>query len=384
MTKLLMSANTDWYLFNFRLSLAKYSRQQGFEVIFVSPPGKFVEEINQRGFRWIEWSLGRQTLNPWHEIRSLLDLAKIYRRERPDLVHHHTVKPVLYGSLIAGWMRVPGIVNSITGRGYIFLGKDRKASMLKLIVEPIYRIALNAPQCNTIFENETDEQYFVNNGLISGDHTWLIPSVGVDPDNFSPLTEPEGVPVILMAARMLWDKGVGVLVESARILKSKYPVRVVLVGEPDVGNPTTINVDTLSKWQQEGVIEWWKWRDDMPAIYNHSHIVTLPTMYGEGVPTTLLEAAACGRPLVASDIPGCRDVIEDGVNGYLIPPNDHYALAEALERLVNDPNSRRRMGLAGRQLILDKFSKHKVNAATFDVYQRSLATNKETSSLERD
>lgn len=384
MIKMLISANTDWYLYNFRLSLANYSRQQGFEVIFVSPPGKFVERIKQQGFRWIEWNLGRQTLNPWNEIISFLGLAKIYRVEQPDLIHHHTVKPVLYGSLIARWMKIPGIINSITGRGYIFLGNDLKANMLKLIIEPIYRLALNTPRCNTIFENEIDQEYFVNKNLTSVSHTWLIPSVGVDPGKFYPRSEPEGVPIILMAARMLWDKGVGVLVETARILKAKTSVRIVLVGEPDIGNPSTIKVETLAKWQQEGLIEWWGWRDDMPAIYNQCHIVTLPTMYGEGVPTTLLEAAACGRPLVASDIPGCRDVIEEGVNGYLIPTNDHYALAKALERLVNDPKLRQKMGLAGRKLMLDKFSKHKVNAATFEVYQRTLASSEELSTLESD
>jgi glycosyltransferase involved in cell wall biosynthesis len=192
----------------------------------------------------------------------------------------------------------------------------------------------------------------------------------VDPERFSPKPEPDGTPVILMAARMLWDKGVGVLVEAAHLLKAQLPVRVALVGEPDPGNPATVTWETLKKWNAEGIVEWWGWQPEMPEIYNRSHIVTLPTMYGEGVPTTLLEAAACGRPLVATDIPGCRQVVIEGQNGFLVPTNDPHALAEALKRLASDPILRGRMGEASRQLVLKKFTQAQVNARTLQVYQQ--------------
>lgn len=373
MTRLLLSSNTDWYLYNFRLALAKYLRQEGIEVTLFSPPGKFVPLLEESGFRWIPWQMGRQTIAPWSEIASLWQAYAIYKREKPDLVHHHTIKPVLYGTLAARMAGVHGIVNSITGRGYIFLGEERRARWLKRLVLPIYRLALNSSRCGVIFENPNDRRYFLDNHLLPEERTWLIEGVGVDPERFLPQPEPVGTPVVLLAARMLWDKGVGVLVEAAHQLKSEIQVRVVLVGDPDPGNPATVSRKTLEQWHSEGVIEWWGWQPDMPRIYNQCHIIALPTMYGEGVPTTLLEGAACGRPLVASDIPGCRQIVLDGYNGFLVPPNDSSALAQAIKRLVSDPALRGRMGNASRQLVLEKFTHAQVNAATLGVYQHVLA-----------
>ena len=370
--KILLAANTDWYLHNFRSSLATRLLEQGCQVTLVSPPGKYTREFERQGLRWIPWDLGRQSIAPWLEIGSLRQIFDIYRREKPDLVHHHTIKPVIYGTLAARLAGVPAIINSITGRGYIFLGEERKARSLKRLVKPLYRLAFSTPRCGATFENEEDRQYFVTNRFIPVERTWLIEGVGVDPNKFTPQPEPPGDPVILLAARMLWDKGIGVLVEAARLLKVDTAARVVLVGEPDPGNPASVSQSTLEKWHAAGIIEWWGWRADMPETYNQSHIVTLPTMYGEGVPTSLLEAAACGRPLVASDIPGCRQVVQDGHNGLLVPPNDPQALAAALKRLAGDAALRGRMGAASRQLVIQKFTHAQVNAATLRVYQQVL------------
>ncbi len=372
MTKLILVSNTEWYLYNFRLSLARHLREQGYEVVLVSPPGRFAPLLEQAGFRWVEWRVGRQTLAPWQELAAAFRLARIYREERPALVHHHTIKPVLYGTLAARWAGVSAIVNSIPGRGYVFLGSDPKARLLRPLVKSFYRMVLKSRQSAVIFENTTDQQYFVDEKLVSASRVWLIEGVGVDPQIFSPTPEPDGIPVILFASRMLWDKGVGVLVEAARLLRGRVAARVALAGEPDPGNPATVDDSTLRGWADEGVVEWWGWRGDMPAVYASSHIVTLPTMYGEGVPTVLLEAAACGRPLVASDVPGCRHVVEDGVNGLIVPQNDPAGLAAALEKLAVDPSLRGRMGAAGRRRVLDQFTTDRVNAATLDVYRRVL------------
>jgi glycosyltransferase involved in cell wall biosynthesis len=372
MTRLLLSSNTDWYLFNFRLSLAQYLRGAGIEVVLVSPPGDYVARLEEQGLRWIRGEVGRQSLAPWTEISSLRQIYEIYRQERPDLVHHHTVKPVLYGTLAARMARIPGIANSITGRGYIFLGENLKARLLRLAVKPVYRLAFRLPNCGVIFENTNDQEYFIQNHLVDSKQTWLIEGVGVDQERFAPHPEPEGIPVILMAARMLWDKGVGVLVEAARLLKREMPVRVALVGEPDLGNPATVSRKMLEAWNTEGVVEWWGWQPDMAQVYQRCHIVTLPTMYGEGVPTTLLEGAASGRPLVATDIPGCRQVVIAGHNGFLVPTNDPPALAEALKCLASDPVLRGRIGSASRDLVMQKYTHAQVNAATLRVYQQIL------------
>jgi glycosyltransferase involved in cell wall biosynthesis len=370
--KILLAANTDWYLHNFRSALASYLLEQGCQVTLVSPPGQYAEQFASKGLRWIPWELGRQSLAPWQEIGSLRQIYTIYRQEKPDLVHHHTIKPVIYGTLAARVAGVPAMVNSITGRGYIFLDGERKARSLKRLVKPLYRLALNTPRCGVIFENEEDRQYFIANHLIPAKRTWLVEGVGVDPGKFSPQPEPPGEPVILLAARMLWDKGIGVLVEAARLLKADIPARVALVGEPDPGNPASVSQATLQSWHAEGIVEWWGWRTDMPAAYNQSHIVTLPTRYGEGVPTSLIEAAACGRPLVASDISGCRHVVREGENGFLVPPDDPPALAAALKRLVCDAALRGRMGAASRKLVMDKFTHAQVNATTLQIYQQVL------------
>jgi glycosyltransferase involved in cell wall biosynthesis len=372
MTKIILVANTDWYLFNFRLSLARYLRNQGWEVSFVSPAGRFVEKIEQQGFRWISWNLGRKTVAPWRELPSLLELGRIYRHEKADIIHHHTIKPVIYGSLAARLAGKPALVNSITGRGYVFIGDDERAALLRWMVKPLYKLALSLPNCALVFENENDRRYFIQQGLVPAQQTWLIEGVGVDEDIFSPLPEPVSEPVVLMAARLLWDKGVGVLVEAARLLHQRVQVRVVLVGSPDPGNPKSVDEVILRGWHEEGVIENWGWQDDMQQVYSRCHIVTLPTMYGEGVPTTLLEAAACARPLVATDIPGCRAIVEDGKNGFLVQPNDPQGLADAIERLVIDPQLRVKMGLAGRQLVVEKYTQLKINLATFSVYQTLL------------
>lgn len=372
MSKVILSANTDWYLYNFRFSLIRFLRDHGYQVVLVSPPGSYTRRFAEEGLPWIPWRLGRQTLVPWREIPSLLQLARIYRREEPDLVHHHTIKPVLYGSLTARLLGMDNVVNSITGRGYVFLGRERKAHALRKTVKRLYRLALNHPNYAVIFENDTDQEYFIAENFVPRNRTWLISSVGVDPVRYTPSPEPEGPPVVLFSGRLLWDKGVGVLVEAARLLRQKTPLRVALVGKPDPGNPASIDEDTLNGWVQEGAVEWWGWQPDMSQVYRQCHIVAAPSMYGEGVPTVLLEAAASGRPVVSTDMPGCRDIAVHGCNGLVVPPNDPQALAEALHELAADPALRGRMGAAGRKLILEKFTTTQVNTATLEVYRKVL------------
>jgi glycosyltransferase involved in cell wall biosynthesis len=372
MTKILLSANTDWFLYNFRSSLANYLRERGFEVVLVSPPGTYAPKFEEKGFRWIPWNLGRQTLQPWRELPSFRQLADIYRREAAELLHHHTIKPVLYGSLIARMTGIDNVVNSITGRGYVYISKEPRARFLKQITSILYRLALNNDNFASIFENDTDRRYFIDHKFTPEQRTWLISGIGVDPDHFKPEPEPAGIPTVLFSGRMLWDKGVGVLVDAARILHKQIQVRVVLTGEPDPGNPASISKEQLLEWQEQGIIEWWGWQPEMNNVYIKSHIVTLPTMYGEGVPTVLLEAASCGRATVATDMPGCSDITIHGKTGLIVPVNDPLALAEALHTLIRDENQRGRMGLAARQLVLDKFTSERVNEATLNVYNKVL------------
>ena len=375
MPKILLCANTDWYLYNFRLAFAKELRRQGHEVILLSPPGDFKDRLQADGFQWESISLSRRGVNPLNEILSVVRLAKIYKTVQPDLVHHHTIKCVLYGSIAAAMAKIPGRVNSITGRGFIFSSTEPLALILKPLIKLVYKFIFSVAKPRVIFENQNDLAFFLENGLVKREKADLIPGVGVDTNRFhetdSAVTS--SIPIILLATRMLWDKGVGVFVNAAKLInKQGEKARFVLVGGVDEGNPASIDKEILEQWHTDGVVEWWGFRDDLPSIYSSCSIFSFPTMYGEGVPTVLLEASACSCPLIATDIPGCRDVITHGVNGLLVPPQDPQALAEAIETLLNDPELRAKMGKAGRQLALDKFSLEKIIEQTMAVYQKAL------------
>lgn len=374
MIKIILTANTDWYLYNFRISLAEFLREKEYEVIFVSPKGKFVEKIIQRGFKWIEWKLNRKSTNPFSELIALRKLAKVFKDEKPNLIHNHTIKSCLYGTLAARIVGVHSVVNSITGRGYVFSGQDKQANFLRSIVKVLYKIALNHKNCNLIFENANDQNYFIEEKLVSSPlKTKLIKGVGVDEKLFFPVEEPKGKTVVLLASRMLWEKGVGVLVDATKILKEKYDFTTVLAGEPDPSNPGSISEEILKKWEKEGLVEWWGFQAEINKVYQKSHIVTLPTMYNEGVPTNLLEASSSSRPIVASDMPGCTDFVIEGKNGFLVPKNDSKSLANALEKLLNNADLRKKMGVTGRKMILENYTKGIVNTKTLEVYKKLLS-----------
>jgi len=373
--KVLLVANTDWYLYNFRLALARFLESQGLEVVMVSPDGKFAPEIESSGFRFIEWNVGRRTMSPAAELKAIAELVKIYRSEKPLLIHHFTIKPVLYGSIAAKFAKIPAVVNSITGLGYVFLKEGWKGAALRALILPIYRYAFSYPHLRGIFENENDRAKFILLRLLKPDTSVVIRGVGVNADYFRPAPEPvNDEPLIVFPARMLFDKGLGTLIEAARILKERTRARFALVGDTDPGNPTTADQHMIRDWEKEGLIEWWGFRKNMLAVYQNCDIVTLPS-FGEGLPTVLIEAAACGRPIVTTDVAGCREVVQNGVNGLLVPPNQPEALAEALEFLIRNPEQRLKMGSAGRQMVLEKFTDRQVNQEIFAVYSGLLNNN---------
>lgn len=365
--KLCLVANTDWYLYNFRMALARALRSSGWEVVLISPSGPYITRFDEEGFKWMEWKVGRRSLNIFSELSSILRLATIYSKERPLLVHHHTIKPVIYGSLAAWLKKVPAIVDSITGLGYIFLLSGWQGTVLRAMVMPMYRFAIGHSNIRVIFENEVDQKTFLKYRLIQAAQSTIIEGVGVDVERYRPTPETEGVPLVVMPSRLLWDKGVGDMVEAARKLHQRTSARVALVGMPDPGNPTNIDETQLQKWISDGLVEYWGFRLDMDDVYRQAHIVCLPSIR-EGLPTVLIEAAAAGRPIVASDVPGCRQVVEHGQNGLLVPPGNPDALAEALALLVENPALRKQMGEAGRLRAVDRFANEKIIAATLKVY----------------
>jgi glycosyltransferase involved in cell wall biosynthesis len=369
--KVLLFANTDWYLYNYRLAFAQELRKRGHQVILVSPDGSYASRLQEQGFRWVCFPFSRKGLNPLVETWVVLRLIGLYRREKPDLVHHFTIKCVLYGSLAARWLGMRAVINSVTGLGYAFTERANNRTWMKSLIKQLYRIVLR--RAWVIFQNPKDREVFLSNHLVDLGHVALVRGSGTNIENFSPSPEVKGTPIVILPARLLWDKGVAEFVAAAKILHEQgVKARFALVGDTDEGNPSAVPADQLCQWAESGLVEWWGWRDDMVRVYSVAHVICLPTFYPEGVPKSLVEGAACGRPLVASQIPGCREVITDGENGFLVPPHDEKALAAALLKLIRSPSLRRKMGTRGRERVIREFSSEVINAQTLDVYRAVL------------
>jgi glycosyltransferase involved in cell wall biosynthesis len=360
--------------YSYRIEMARAARDTGFDVHIACPPGKAVEILLNEGFTFHPVPMTRSGLKPWKELGTIVALFRLYRKLRPDLVHHLRLKPVLYGGLAAYGARVPAVVGLLTGLGYVFIAETRKAIVLRKLVTLSCKMAFRRGNQRVIFQNPDDRFVFVENQILPAHKTVLIKGSGVDVKTFLPTPEPEGVPVVLLAARMLRDKGVVEFVEAARGLRAAgVRARFVLVGETDPGNPTAITVDQLRQWADSGDIEWWGLRGKMQEVLAQSHIVCLPSLR-EGVPKVLIEAAACGRAIVTTDAPGCREIVRHGENGLLVPVRDSRALAQALRLLIENAALRASMGLKGREIAVEEFSVERVVNETLGVYQELLAT----------
>lgn len=367
--RILFLVTEDWYFVSHRLALAERACKQGFDVVVATRCGEYAGQITRTGARLIKVDFDRQGMNLFSDLRLLLRLIQLYRKERPDLVHHIALKPVIYGSLAARFARVPSVVNALAGLGYIFASANRKARVLRVVVKRIMRMVLNMRHSVVIVQNPDDARLMCEQFAIPPDHVVQIRGAGVDLEYYHPTDEPEGKVVVLLPARMLWDKGVGEFVDAARILRKQgIEARFVLAGDSDPGNPSSIDRQQLDAWVEEGVVEWWGHCEDMPSTFARSHAVCLPS-YREGLPKVLAEAAACGRPVVTTDVPGCREVVVDGDNGLLVPARDAVSLASALRKLVTDRSLRTRMGLRGRERVKESMSLETVTDATFDVYR---------------
>lgn len=370
MSRILLFANTDWYIYNFRFSLAHELRNQGHEVLLLSPPGDFHELMQADGFQWISFPLSRQSIKPLGELWTIWHLIRLYNRVRPDIVHHFTIKPVIYGSLAAHLLHIPAIINSITGLGHLFIDTTARTHLLRTIVKVLYRISLR--QTQAIFENPEDRDIFIRNRLLKAEQAHLIMGTGVDVKKFRPTSKNNGTPVVLFSSRMLVTKGLLEFMEATRLLKQKgILARFALAGRTDSGNPASIPEEQIDAWKDSGLFEWWGWRDDMPSTLAQADVFCLPS-YREGVPNALLEAAACGLPIVTTDVPGCRDVVTHGLNGLLVPVRNVPVLADAMETLLSNAPLRHQMGTAGREIAVNKFGLDKVNEETLRIYQRFL------------
>jgi glycosyltransferase involved in cell wall biosynthesis len=373
--RLLYLITEDWYFWSHRLDLARAARDAGFEVTVATRVTDHGARILGEGFHLAPISVLRRSRNPFRELCAIAELVQLYRRVRPHLVHHVAMKPLLYGSLAAWLARVPVVLNAFAGLGYAFTDRERQRGLLYSIMRQALKVAIGLNCSTALFQNEADRDELVAEGIVPSSRTRIIAGSGVDTDQFSVKAAAPGISLVVLPARMLWDKGVGEFVQVARELRVKgVQARFALVGRCDEDNPAAISRTQLDQWVEEGVVEWWGHREDMAAIYGAATVVVLPS-YREGLPKVLLEAAACGRALVSTDVPGCRDIVRHRINGILVAPKDSAALASAIEELLLDHRLREAMGSRGRELVVAEWSVPGISGQMVSLYHELLKSS---------
>lgn len=369
--KVLFFVSEDWYFCSHRLSLAKALKKEGFEIIVCTNISSHGDEIRNCGFKLISVPFYR-AFNPWKDVKTLVCLFLTFKDECPDITHNIALKPVILGSLISLLCRVPRVVNTLTGLGYVFTSRSIFARTLRLFTEPVLRILLKRKNCWIIMQNPDDAELLIKKKILTRDRISLIRGSGVDLNKFKPSPAATGKPLVMMASRLLKDKGVVEFVYAAELIKnSGTDAKFVLVGTIDEKNPSAIDYAQLKEWESKDIIEWWGHRDNMHEVLAEAHIICLPS-YREGLPKVLLEAAAVARPIVATDVPGCREIVTHRENGLLVPVRDHIALAEAIKQLINDKKLQDIMGNKGRKMVEKEFSNEIVNRQTIALYNKIL------------
>jgi glycosyltransferase involved in cell wall biosynthesis len=352
--------NSPEFFLSHRLPLAIAAKREGFTVHVATGPGLACRRIADSGFKHHLVPISRSGSNPLLELRALWSFFRLFKIFRPDLVHLVTIKPVLYGGIMARLTGVPSVVAAISGLGTVFVDQNKISFWARHIVKYLYKFALGHPQLKVIFQNPDDRKALLEMAAVDEDKTIVIKGSGVSLSEYPFLPEPEGVPVVTLASRLLKDKGVMEFVEAVRMLKNRGVVgRYWLAGAVDLGNLTSVSQDDILIWDKETDIEVLGHQSDIPKLFAKSNIIVLPS-YREGLPKTLIEAAACGRAVVTSDVPGCRDAIEPGVTGVLVPVRDASALADAIQFLIENSQLRKKMGYLGRALAEREFAVEKV------------------------
>lgn len=355
---LLFLVNVDWFFISHRLPIALAAIEKGYEVHILTGITNKHEELTSHGLIVHPLGINRSKSNILHEIGTFVSMVKAIKKIDPDVIHLVTIKPVIYGGIAARIVGIKNVVAAISGLGFVFSESGLKAKIRRLLVSLAYRSALNQKHLKVIFQNPTDRHTLSKITNLDDSKKVMIPGSGVDLSIYqsSPMRISE-LPIIILAARLLHDKGVAEFVQASRILKEKgLQARFCLVGTPDPANPNSVTDGELKNWIDEEIIESWGHRTDMPAVLSQAYVVVLPSYYGEGLPKVLIEAAACGRAVITTDMPGCRDAIIPDETGFLIPPRNSDILAEMIQKLIIDKDLCQKMGQAGRSLAEQKFS----------------------------
>ena len=387
----------DWFFYSHFLDRARAARAAGYDVVVVTALTREDDPLAQEGIKLIGIPFKRRSLNPMELWRNLREVMTIFKHEQPDVVHLVALKPILIGSIACRLLGIKRVISAVVGLGFAYSSDRGTAKIMRQVLSFLFRVVLDKRYSKTVFENIDDRDYFLTKGWVRKENAVLIRGAGVDTERFCPTwdkeTDPEpsldtpissttnapqtdASPLIMVVSRMLWDKGVGEFVEAARVLKDSgrlNNVSFVLVGDPDDDNRGAISREQLMAWQAEGVIEWWGFRADVENVLSKATISCLPS-YREGLPKSLLESLAMGLPCIATDVPGCREAVADGVNGYLVPARDPVALAQAIERLLTAPDLLVKFGHQSRKMAVEQFSREIVNEQTIQLYKELICT----------
>jgi glycosyltransferase involved in cell wall biosynthesis len=367
---LLFVVNQPAFFLSHRLPLALAAKKAGYKVHVATQPGPGVEEIETAGLLHHKIPLHRSARNPFVDLWLLCALIRLFIQLRPTVVHLVTIKPVIFGGLAARIAGVKGVVFAISGLGFAFKRNGVLSNLLFHLIRVMYRLALSSPNKRVIFQNPTDQELVSDFAKLSGDQSVLVPGSGVDLSQYQYDPEPTGTVVATMACRLLKDKGAFEFVAAAKILKDRgIEVIFRLAGVPDPDNLTSCTLDDLDRWRTDGCVELLGYRSDIPQLFAASHIVVLPSWYFEGLPKVLIEAAACGRAVVTTVMPGCRDAIQPNVTGILVPAKDALSLANAIHRLAIDADMRQAMGAAGRVWAEKQFDIQSVISKHLEIYE---------------
>jgi glycosyltransferase involved in cell wall biosynthesis len=367
--KLVFVVNNSAFFVSHRLKLGIAAKNAGYDVTVLAPNNQQKEKIEAAGLRLESYYLQRKSINPFTEFISLISLFLKLKQLRPDVIHGVSLKACIYTSIIGRVLKIGKLVQSITGLGYVFIDESAKARAIRSIAGAAFKLAFRDERIKVIFQNNDDQQMFIKNHWLKESQCVMIRGAGVDTKAFKPSAEPNGKPVkILFPARLLKDKGILEFVAACRnLLDKKVEFEGLIAGGLDPGNPNALEKDVIHSWRDEKVVTWLGHVEDMPECLKGVHIVCLPS-YREGLPLALAEAAAAGKPIVTTDVPGCRDVVTDGKNGFLVPAHDFNLLAQKLEQLIKNPELRKSMGREGRKIAEESLSSDYVISETLKHY----------------
>jgi len=367
--RLLFIVNADWFFLSHRLPIAKEAINQGYEVHIATTITNNLNLLKENGLIVHPLKLHRSRTSLISIIAEFKEIFDIIRFVVPSIVHLVTIKPVLLGGIASRLLNIPAVVYAVSGLGYVFLKKGVISFFTRKVVIYLYRLAFRHKNKCVIFQNMDDQLSLTRLSFLSSNEVELINGSGVDLSVFTQQPFNTGVPIIILAARLLKDKGVQEFVDAAKLVNhNNNRARFILVGEPDLHNPASLQQHELDHWESEGTIEIWGYREDMEKVISLSTIVVLPS-YREGFPKILIEAAACGRPIVTTDVPGCRDAIEKDITGIIVPARDYVELARKISFLLDNPILCRKMGNAGRARAEKFYDINKVVKKHIKIYE---------------